>query len=47
MPRAQTLKRIDELNAGEPFRPHGINQFADLTAEEFKSMYLMSKVGTQ
>jgi hypothetical protein len=30
----QTLKRIDELNEGEAFRPHGINQFADMTQEE-------------
>jgi len=39
----QTLKRIDELNEGEPFRPHGINQFADLTQEEFAAKYLMDK----
>jgi len=39
----QTLKRIEELNEGEPFRPHGINLFADLTQEEFRSKYLMPK----
>jgi len=31
------------LNQGEPFRPHGINEFADLTAEEFRAKYLMDK----
>jgi len=39
----QTLKRIAELNQGEIFHPHGINQFSDLTQEEFASMYLMPK----
>jgi len=39
----QTLKRIDELNAGEPFAPHGINKFADMTPEEFAAAYLMPK----
>ncbi len=39
----QTLKRIDELNEGEPFRPHGINQFADLTQEEFAARFAPSK----
>jgi len=38
-----TLKRIDQLNQGEPFRPHGINQFADLTQDEFRAQYLMPK----
>jgi len=39
----QTLKRIEELNEGETFRPHGINQFADMTQEEFAAKYLMPK----
>jgi C1A family cysteine protease len=39
----QTLQRIEELNAVEPFRPHGINQFADLTTEEFAARFLMPK----
>jgi cathepsin F len=40
----QTLARIEALNADEPFRPHGINEFADLTVEEFKGKYLMNKL---
>jgi len=40
---AKTLQRIEELNAVEPFRPHGINQFADLTTEEFAARFLMPK----
>jgi len=39
----ETLKRIETLNEGEPFRPHGINQFADMTQEEFAAKYLMDK----
>ena len=40
----QTLARIELLNQDEPFRPHGINQFADLTQEEFRAQYLMDPV---
>jgi hypothetical protein len=38
----ETLKRIDQLNENEPFRPHGINEFADLTPAEFRLRYLMT-----
>ena len=31
------------MNAGESFAPHGINQFADMTQEEFAAKYLMPK----
>jgi len=40
----QTLARIELLNQGEPYRPHGINQFADMTQEEFRAQYLMDPV---
>jgi len=37
----QTLKRIETLNQDEPFRPYGVNEFADMTTEEFSAKYLM------
>jgi cathepsin F len=37
----KTLARIEKLNENEPFRPHGINKFADMTPEEFRAQFLM------
>jgi cathepsin F len=36
----QTVNRIDALNAEDSGAIHGVNQFADLTPEEFKAQYL-------
>jgi C1A family cysteine protease len=38
----ETLKRIEQLNKDEPMRPHGINEFADLTQDEFRARFLMN-----
>jgi len=36
-----TLERIDVLNAQNPLATFAVNQFSDLSVEEFKSTYLM------
>lgn len=36
----ENIKRINELNAKYPGVKFGINKFADLSKEEFRSMYL-------
>jgi cathepsin F len=41
------LDRINRLNAANPGTDFGINKFADMSAEEFKSIYMSSKVAVR
>lgn len=39
----RNLKLIEKLNQKESGQVFGVNKFTDLSPEEFRSMYLMSK----